>query len=372
MTACPICCGATEPLLRREHVPVHQHKLYTTREAARNCVRGTLDMYCCQSCGFIFNTAFDPSLMDYGSDYDNSQNHGGDFSLYLDGVIADLIERGVEHSRVVEVGCGNGDFLRKLVHAGNNTGVGYDSAYRGPAEEQDLWFVKSDYEPHELADAIISRHVLEHVQDPVTFIETMADGLYDNGRMFIETPDVTPILANGVSWDFFYEHCSMFSPLALDRACETAGLEVSSIERVFSGQYLMGVAGKFASTHMNNFVNVAALSVDFSFKAHARDVKIWAALLEWCQRRPIALLGAGAKGATFAGLFDPDTTYLDCIVDTNPAKQGKYLPGTGHQIIGLDAIKERGIRTLILMNPNYRPAMSEAVRDLDCTLEDVP
>jgi hypothetical protein len=67
----------------------------------------------------------------------------------------------------------------------------------------------------------------------------------------------------------------------------------------------------------------------------------------------VALWGAGAKGVTFANLIDPMGQWIDCIIDLNPNKQGKYIPGTGHPIVSYQAIAERGIKTAILMNPNY-------------------
>jgi len=42
------------------------------------------------------------------------------------------------------------------------------------------------------------------------------------------------------------------------------------------------------------------------------------------------------------------------VVDLNPQKQGKYLPGTGHPIVGYSVLPDFGVTTAILMNPNYR------------------
>ena len=42
------------------------------------------------------------------------------------------------------------------------------------------------------------------------------------------------------------------------------------------------------------------------------------------------------------------------MIDINPNKQGKYIPGTGHPILGVSALKERGIKNALLMNPNYQ------------------
>lgn len=61
--------------------------------------------------------------------------------------------------------------------------------------------------------------------------------------------------------------------------------------------------------------------------------------------------GAGAKGVTFCNLADPDCTRLAGVVDVNPAKQGKFLPGTGHPIVPPEAVADAA--AVLVFNPNY-------------------
>ena len=77
-------------------------------------------------------------------------------------------------------------------------------------------------------------------------------------------------------------------------------------------------------------------------------------LSELRQNGKVALWGAGAKGATFANLIDPESTLIDCVVDLNPNKQGCFIPGTGHPIVAPSDLTRRGVFNAVLMNPNYR------------------
>ena len=70
--------------------------------------------------------------------------------------------------------------------------------------------------------------------------------------------------------------------------------------------------------------------------------------------RQIAFARVITDFSTFANLVDPDGVTLDCVVDVNPNKQGGFIPGTGHSIVAPEALSERNIRNVILMNPNYR------------------
>ena len=53
---------------------------------------------------------------------------------------------------------------------------------------------------------------------------------------------------------------------------------------------------------------------------------------------------------------------IDCIVDLNPLKQGHFVPGTGHPIVSHHDLLARGVKSAILMNPNYRDENLDLLR----------
>src|SRR5262245_47153945 len=219
--SCPICdANVTVSFLRRRNVPVHQNMLFPTAEAARRIARGDLHMRACPACGFVFNAAFDPALMAYGPAYENSQDCSPAFNTHLDEQVDHLVRaRGVQTGRVVEIGCGKGVFLRKLLNhpANRSEAVGFDPAYTGPQEVMGgrIRFVANFYGPDTAlpADAVVCRHVIEHVPEPLALLRTVRAGVGESGttRVFFETPCAEWILRGQVMWDFFYEHCSLFT-----------------------------------------------------------------------------------------------------------------------------------------------------------------
>lgn len=138
---CPVCESAQlRPFLQRSQVPVHQNLVVNSQEGARTVTRGELDLVICEDCGFVFNQAFDLSRLSYGEDYDNTQSCSAYFDAYLDGLVQDMVERqGVRNCTIVEVGCGKGHFLKKLVSypGANNIGYGFDPSYVGPLTDLD-------------------------------------------------------------------------------------------------------------------------------------------------------------------------------------------------------------------------------------------
>ena len=182
---CPVCgLARSSRFLTRESVPVHQNLLAPTRAEALAAARGDLAFAACASCGFVFNAAFDSAKLAYGAGYDNNQSHSPFFADYLAGLARRLVhEEGIRNFRIVEVGCGRGDFLRMLVEdaANGNTGVGFDPSYAGPEVDCDgrLRFERRYYDASAssvAADVVICRHVIEHVARPVELLRAVRDG----------------------------------------------------------------------------------------------------------------------------------------------------------------------------------------------------
>lgn len=372
---CPVCESTQlRPFLQRSQVPVHQNLVVNSQEAARTVTRGELDLVICEDCGFVFNQAFDLSRLSYGEDYDNTQSCSAYFDAYLDGLVQDMVERqGVRNCTIVEVGCGKGHFLRKLVSypGANNTGYGFDPSYVGPLTDLDgrLQFRTCYYDQSctdIAADVVVCRHVIEHVPEPVEILRSVRAALASlpKARVFFETPCVEWILRHRVIWDFFYEHCSLFTAQSLELVFRRAGFAVERVEHIFGGQYLW-LEARVADVDDALPTVGETLRLATAYAADEQRLReAWLVRLRnLSQNGKVALWGAGAKGATFANLVDPHCTLIDCVVDLNPNKQGRFVPGTGHPIVSPTDLPSRDVRNTVLMNPNYREENLQLLAD---------
>lgn len=375
-TSCPVCQStSTVEFLQRNQVPVHQNLVIQDKESALGVARGDLSLVACRECGFVFNQAFDLSKLSYGTDYDNTQNCSPSFDEYLNKLINYLIvEKKVQNCRVVEVGCGKGYFIKRLVEdeAFGNLGYGFDPSYVGPEIVLDgrLKFEKRYYGPDCAsiqADVVICRHVIEHVPDPVELLRTIRLALVNSpqARVFFETPCVEWILQNQVIWDFFYEHCSYFTAQSLTTAFEVAGFKVEEVQHIFGGQYLWLEATLSTTEELTITKQPGAiieLAQQFANSQQQLKTSWQTRLQKLLSEGNLALWGAGAKGVTFANLLDPEGKLISCVVDLNPNKQGHYIPGTGHPIVDYRSLDTLQIANAILMNPNYREENSQLLQ----------
>ena len=82
----------------------------------------------------------------------------------------------------------------------------------------------------------------------------------------------------------------------------------------------------------------------------------------------VALWGAGAKGATFLNALR-DVSGVEYIVDVNPHKHGRFVPGTGQKVVAPEFLREYQPDLIVITNPNYETEIRRAVAKLDLTPE---
>jgi SAM-dependent methyltransferase len=360
---------------------VHQNLVVKDRKAAVEIARGDLELAVCETCGFVFNQAFDSTKLIYNQAYDNTQSYSPYFDAYLDDLVKHLInERSIRNQRIVEVGCGKGLFLKKLVGAAEtgNSGYGFDPSYVGPDSDFDgrIQFERRYYGPdciHIPADIVVCRHVIEHIADPIQLLRTIRQALADapHARVFFETPCVDWILRNQVIWDFFYEHCSYFSAQSLTTAFEIAGFQVERVEHVFGEQYLWLEATIAASnpTIRKQPNDTPTLARRFAITENQLTSSWRARVAALAAQQRIALWGAGAKGVTFANLIDAECTQIACVVDMNPQKQYQYIPGSGHPIVDYRGLANLGVSAALVMNPNYQQEIQQLLDQANLQIE---
>lgn len=343
-------------------LPVQQNRMFSSFREAVNCPRGDVILRQDKKTGFVFNSAFKPELMVYDKDYQNEQGYSKVFRQHLFEVMK-IIKDHFWSKSILEIGCGKGKFLEILkTHGFSITGI--DPAYEGDLPD----IVMEPFSPAlgMKGDAIILRHVLEHINNPLDFLQSIYETNGRKGLVYIEVPCLDWIIEHRAWFDIFYEHVNYFRLADFDRIFGT----ILNSGRLFGGQYIYVVAD-LSSILLEQEANFEEVRIPDDFFTNLDR-----SIIDLRNRgeQKVILWGAASKGVIFAiQLWRRGGVKPDLVIDINPAKQGKYLPVTGLQVSSPeDSVRQfRPGDILLIMNSNYFSEIVEAAgKDLSYYMVD--
>jgi hypothetical protein len=372
--AAPACqaCGSSEleSFYELRNVPAHSCLLLPTRQEALAFPRGDIELVFCHDCGFIGNVRFDIGLNQYSAAYEETQAFSPRFLRFLDEICNDQIRKfglgpGVT---ALEIGCGKGEFLTTLCELSGCSGIGIDPGYRPERNRSSaagrMQFIVDLYGPryaHLQAEYVSCRHTLEHIAPVQDFVRLVREtiGNRHHVNVFFELPDMERVLEQGIFWDIYYEHCTYFTRGSLARLFRAEGFDVQGLYKAYDGQYLMLEAkpagGPTAATlpQEADLASTAALVKKFKAEHDSRLGEIAAAASRWRQAgKQVAIWGSGSKCVSLISSLQLGDE-LQAIVDINPHKHGKFLAGSGREIVGPDALTTLRPDAVIIMNSIY-------------------
>jgi hypothetical protein len=378
---CPVCTSAEiAPVVDLPPVPVDTCRMWSSRAGARSARKAPLPLGYCRGCTHVFNRAYDDELADYEEEYENSQMFSPRFRQYAEELSDQLIANyNLHQKRIVEIGGGQGEFLRIICDRGNNLGISFGPSYKpqpGDDIPNNVRFVADYYTAKyatEPADLIVCRHVLEHFSKPRELVTTLREAVGDrrDAVVYFEVPNGEFILRKQACWEFIYQHYSYFTERSLVTLFTECGFQVHDVRERFGGQFLTigacaaseGVAGKKQAGGDREATVAACEAIAPVFGAR---VASWSNYLEK-QRvngQHIVAWGAGGKAVTFLNVVDPAGAVISHVVDVNPRKTGRFIGGSAQEIVEPSDLRELRPEAIILMNPIYREEVGSTLRAL--------
>ncbi|OMC34674.1 methyltransferase [Mycobacterium sp. GA-1841] len=325
-------------LYTQSEFPIFQNRLYGSEKDARACPRGDIRLVQDEVTGLVYNEAFRPELMTYGADYQNEQAHSPAFRRHLERV-ATIVERTIGTDGLVEVGCGKAYFLELLQLRGCSI-TGCDPTYEGENPAVQRCYFGEGMAPS--ANGIILRHVLEHVHDPVGFLDRLGQA-NRGGLIYIEVPCFEWIMRTRTWFDIFYEHVNYFR---LDDFSRMFGRVIEG-GHLFGGQYLYVVAD-LGTLQAPKRIPTDRVDFPADFLKTAPTTRTESPL-------PPAVWGASSKGVIYSLLRERCGNAVSVLIDISPAKRGGFIPAAGVQVMspeeGMDALEPGS--DICAMNLNY-------------------
>ncbi len=330
-------------LLEIDNLPIQQNRVYSSAEEAKACTHGDMLLVQNDHTGLVYNTKFDPELMVYDKNYQNEQAYSLVFQQHL-GDVLEIIKKHFSNMRLTEIGCGKGWFLEFMRKNGIDV-IGIDPAYEGNAD----YVIKAPFTSklNIKSNGLILRHVLEHIPDPLSFLESISNANGNSGLIYIEVPCFDWILEHKAWFDIFYEHVNYFRLSDFFRIFD----EIIESGHLFGGQYIYIVAD-IAKLNINAIKNSDQLNIPDDFFSQINEA---VGIIQNKNDKKVAIWGGSSKGVIFSYFLMLNNVKPDVIIDINEAKQGKYLPATGFKVISYQKAKERLNEEdiIFVMNSNY-------------------
>jgi hypothetical protein len=380
-------CGslALEPFYEVKNVPTASCLLMESSAEAKGYQRGDIVLAFCHSCGFICNAAFDPGLIKYTASYEETQGFSATFNAFHSDLARSLVDRHrLAGKTVMEIGCGKGEFITMLCELGAKQGIGFDPGYRPERNTSEaakridfvIDFYSKRYASY-TADFICCKMTLEHIPNVGDFLRTISDSMAgkEDTIVFFQVPEAKLILDQLGFWDVYYEHCSYFTSGSLRRLFEGCGFDVLDVWTGYDEQYLMiearakrgGAGGQ--GTGKPDIADLSRKVARFRDKCRT-NIQDWRERLRTFSAagKRTVLWGSGSKGVSFLTTIGM-TDEIACAVDINPYRQGRFMPGTGHEIVAPHKLESLKPHNVIIMNPIYRKEISEQLASMSLSPE---
>jgi hypothetical protein len=308
----------------------------------------------CPTCTHVWNRSFSYDDIPYESNPNRMFNTGTIWKGHLSKIRDFLLTRLPASPTVLDVGCGEGHFLRGLSDTlqGKGRFLGFDpntmpETGRGVEFHARYFDPLVDIRTFE-PDLIIIRHVLEHFTDAGAFIDKLAWGAAQIQKpvlLFAETPCIDRVFETKRLADFFYEHPSQFNTNSFRYLMERAG-EVYLISHGYDGEVVYSLVRLYVP---DSRLKVAISSQKFSNLAERSRTKIRSQLDELAASgRSVAIWGGTGKAAAFIHQFGADAIRFPTVVDSDPDKVGTFVPGTGQIIQYRDILKSMLVEVIII------------------------
>ena len=220
------------------------------------------------------------------------------------------------------------------------------------------------------ADLTAANNVLAHVPDINDFVRGFAELLKPSGVATFEFPHLYQLVTERQFDTIYHEHFSYLSFTTVREIFLTQGLSVFDVEeigthggslRVFaqrtdSGKHPISKrVGQILELESGAGMRSLSFYEGFERDAEIAKSKLLEILVDSkLSGKTVAAYGAAAKGNTFLNYAGVKSDLISFVVDRNPAKQGKWMPGSRIPIVDEEWLRNERPEVIIILPWNIK------------------
>lgn len=315
----------------------------------------------CQQCWLVQTEDYAHCAEFFSADYAYFSSFSSTWLQHAENYVAAMVRRfGLDAgSLVVEVASNDGYLLQYVQARGIGAlGIEPTASTAQAARDKGLRIVEEFFGAQLAerlvaegvrADLMAANNVLAHVPDINAFVRGFAVLLKPAGVATFEFPHLLNLIESNQFDTIYHEHFSYLSLTAVQRIFAENGLTLFDVEelpthggslRVFAQRSDDGVqpvepaVAELLRREAQAGMAGAAFYAGFQKRADALKNDLLSFLLDAARNgKKVAAYGAAAKGNTLLNYAGVRPDVIAYVVDRNPAKQGKWLPGSRIPIV---------------------------------------
>ncbi len=396
---CIACGHALSPLMTLDDMPASAQNIPAASELAEDHPL-SLTLCQCPSCGLV---QFDTEPVDYYRDVIRAGGGTRTMTRLRHEEYARLLTAMQEHHihgrRIVEVGCGRGEFLRmwqNLAEDPEGAAALARDQVRDPLSGQPnaapLHLVGLEHKPSLVEeanavadkkyrvyegfatgdvrypegpfDAFVQFNFLEHQPDPCDMLRNIGRNLKPQALGLITVPSFEYILRYNGYYELLRDHIANYTEFTLQKLLQDCGFELLSMDLV-NRDTIEAIVRKADPDELSELhysgrlIDVSALRDSYdrlsaSVNAHIDHLSE--------SHRTMAIWGASHQGFTLAA-----TTKLggrvEYIIDSAPFKQGRFSPASHIPIVAPDYAVAHPVDEILIVAPGYTDEIAGIIRE---------
>ncbi len=285
---------------------------------------------------------------------------------------------GLEGKRFMEIGCGNGDFLKILKDFPVQiSGIEHRSDLVKCACASGIDVIKDfpESKNHSLPefDVFLSFNFLEHQPYPGIMLDAIYHNLTEGGMGLITVPSLEYIENHGSYYEFIRDHLAYYSFESLENLLMIHGFEVLEKEMI-NRDTISVIVKKVGKENSGSIELIKPKAVDFSsvLEGQKQTNQEIDELIERMEKegKKLAVWGAGHQGFTLVSTskLRERVTY---IIDSAPFKQGKFAPASHIPIVEPTKFFDSPVDIILIVAPGYSDEICSVIRKLYGTVVEV-
>ncbi len=346
-----------------------------------------LNAYVCEQCFLVQVEEYVHGKEIFGGEYAYFSSYSDSWLDHAASYVDSISERlGLsENSQVVELASNDGYLLKNFV-AKNIPALGIEPAanvakvaVEKGVPTRVLYFsvdvAKQLRDEGIRPDLMIANNVLAHVPDLNDFVAGISVLLKEDGVLTVEYPHLVRLIEGNQFDTIYQEHYCYFSLLTLQKVFGEHGMTVFDVEEIPTHGGSLRIYVRHTADETKPVTSTVTDMHDLEVAKGYTQIETYTAFAEQVKETKRKLLdfliqarregkqivgyGAPGKGNTLLNYCGIREDFIDYVVDRNPYKHGKFLPGTHIPVFAPDRIAETKPDYVLILPWNLKVEISE-------------